>query len=403
MTACNSFLKWQADYEVHHGDFDVVLMDINLEAYKTPLEEHPIKNPEFDKKAGLYIYHRLIKDGFPEENIAFLTGEENTLRDFIKDCQAASMDEPSNTFEKKPEGFEEIRKWLTQKENAKYLTLRRGIIAGYQFLKNKLAQINNGEPSAIEEQPAILQFRGFVKEENGVPVREVTIKDMQGYLESLCVLPLREPKDKQHLYKLFVRTLSHEWDAADPKLQRNKREIFTFGSIMKHVRNWITHITVLDKLSEQEVAFLFIVAMRAMFTLGIGVHQYETHLLSLFKEVPHLDIKRIPLAMTYLNVKNKLLENRGNDAFYFDAMLNNLTKTPEYGNFDYVTGLYQMFWHGIAPPKLGRDRNRDRNKVDNKSVILKYTFDTSLEYGRARRGFLYKLARSIYNRSFPYT
>ncbi|RKZ90188.1 MAG: hypothetical protein DRR19_10695 [Candidatus Parabeggiatoa sp. nov. 1] len=55
-----------------------------------------------------------------------------------------------------------------------------------------------------------------------------------------------------------------------------------------------------------------------------------------------------------------------------------------------------MFWHELAPPKLGKDRN----KVDHQSVILKYTFDTSLEYGRGNRGFLYKFARSIYNRSF---
>jgi hypothetical protein len=115
LTACKSYSEWQKAYKSHSDDFDVILIDINLEAYKTPPEQCPIENPDFDKKAGLYIYHQLIKNGFLEENIAFLTGEENTLHDFINNLQAALLECPTNVFEKKPDDFIKIRNWLSEK------------------------------------------------------------------------------------------------------------------------------------------------------------------------------------------------------------------------------------------------------------------------------------------------
>ncbi|TGO02369.1 hypothetical protein PN36_26115 [Candidatus Thiomargarita nelsonii] len=57
---------------------------------------------------------------------------------------------------------------------------------------------------------------------------------------------------------------------------------YTFGWIMKCVRNWGAHTTLFDKLTESEVAFFFIVAMRAMFKLSDNTQAYENILLNLF-------------------------------------------------------------------------------------------------------------------------
>jgi hypothetical protein len=230
----------------------------------------------------------------------------------------------------------------------------------------------------------------------------VTVKDMQEYLESLQnLLPLREPTEKSRYFRMFTRTLVHDWDtAADPKLLGSDRVNSAFGWIMKNARNWSAHSEVLEEIKEPDVAFLFIVAMRAMFKLGTATQRYESLLLSLFKKIAVLDVNQIPLGITYSKVKNTLLKYRVEDALYFNAMLNNMQNCKPPVPVDYVTGLFQMFWHGLSPVKV--ETYRQGGKVTNQSVIFarKYSFDLH-DYGKADNGFLFELARSIYQRSFP--
>src|SRR5688572_18689474 len=99
---CKSFVDWKRIYEEQDGDFDVALIDISLEASRTPINSMPggIENREFDKRAGFYIYHKLIKQGFPEDNIAFFTGQAQSLEDFSTYCGEIFLDLPKHCFEK---------------------------------------------------------------------------------------------------------------------------------------------------------------------------------------------------------------------------------------------------------------------------------------------------------------
>ncbi len=339
------------------------------------------------KVAGYQLYVELVmKLGFPAEHILFCSNHGNEMRKIQEAFTTAKMQLPQIISKKEKTALAD---WITDKRDNAYMVLRRGIIEGCQRIS-----------SLIEEHPEFIQFGEFVKQENGVAVREVTVKDMQAYLETLQNgLPLREPEDKPQFYKLFLRTLTHEWDSADPRLQKEDKVNFTFGWIMKHARNWATHTTVLDDLAAQDVAFLFVVAMRAMFKLGTAPQAYESYLLSLFEENPDLEIKKIPLAATYSRVKRTLLkEKRTADALYFDQMLKNMVNHNI--EYDYVTGLFQIFWHGLAPARLATDR---QGRVSHEGVIFvyKYSFDISHGFGQAdKKGFLFKLARRIYNRSF---
>ncbi|KHD08967.1 hypothetical protein PN36_26120 [Candidatus Thiomargarita nelsonii] len=77
-------------------------------------------------------------------------------------------------------------------------------------------------------------------------------------------------------------------------------------------------------------------------------------------------------------------------------MLNNLTKIPV--EYDYVTGLFQMFWHGLSPVKL--DALRERGEVVNQTVVFKYSYSFPVtDYGKQKGGVLFELACSIYKRS----
>ena len=113
---CNSYVEWKEVCERQAGDFDVVLVDIDLTSYPTPSDARPEGvGPKFDEKAGLYIYHQLIKRGVPDRNIALLTGERGMLADFLQHCDEIMLARPKNVFEKTPLQFKALNEWIVQK------------------------------------------------------------------------------------------------------------------------------------------------------------------------------------------------------------------------------------------------------------------------------------------------
>jgi hypothetical protein len=383
-------------------DFDAILIDINLSEGVN--RQQPVPDGYIHEKGGFYIYNELIREGFSDDNICFLTAEGDTLSRFIAISNEMSMPKPLYAFEKKESEYVKLRAWLNNKQSDAYLTLRRGIITGCQHLLSRLTT-----------QTAI-QFSEFLKPDN----RTITVQDMQDYLETLQnLLPLRQPENPQRLYKLFLRNLAHEWEAAYPdnlpRCEKGDKDCFqartikyTFGWIMKSARNWAAHTTVLDKLSEPDVAFLFMLAMRAIFELPDTSTQYENILLNLFEKTDNSTMQKIisttpmktqlPLSRTYLEVKNQIFQSKSGDALYFHTMLNNLLNNQV--PFDYVTGLFQMFWHGLSPVRL---YERGTTIDNNQNVVFKYSFWLN-DYGiGTKEGFLFELARSIYKRSFNLT
>src|SRR5689334_17601435 len=141
---CGSYVDWKRIYAEQVGDFDIVLIDINLEASRTPIDLIPagMDNRQFDKKAGFYIYHQLIKEGFPHDNIAFFTGEAQSLEDFTSYRGEIFLDCPKHCFEKDRVHFEKLRQWVSQKASREDLILRRGIIEGCRSIRDHIQSIN---------------------------------------------------------------------------------------------------------------------------------------------------------------------------------------------------------------------------------------------------------------------
>ena len=246
------------------------------------------------------------------------------------------------------------------------------------------------------------------------PEKQISPADLHDYLEVLeNFLPLSPCDSKSsNLYKLFIRILAHEWEAAEPK-QVGQKEGYAFAWIMKITRNWLAHSKVFEQLTPQDVAYLFIVNMRAMFDLGNELLPYEKHLLTLFKDVLSVEdfnnkvgdnpkrkdeidfVKRdIPLIENYAT----LLKKTGNtwQAINFHDALNNLQKNKDKGieNAFFIKGLYQSFWFLTSSGGVYIPENKEQLK---KFAVLNYQFNY---FDYRQPNYLFELARHIYNRSF---
>ncbi|MCX7068264.1 MAG: hypothetical protein NTW85_11300 [Methylococcales bacterium] len=382
---------------------DAIILDIRLNNgdhvdFDLAIPE-PYKNTaEFHKNAGFYIFNDLIHLGVPAEKMCFMTGEDSTFGDFKTRCLEIYVPQ-IECFEKRDtKGYDKLRIWL-KKQETPYTQLRRGIMTACQDLKT-----------------SPIRFNKFIKD----PEKQVNSTDMHDYLGVLeNFLPLRDPdgdkeeKDKkQALYKLFIRTLAHEWEAAD----------FIKGEawIMKCTRNWITHnSTLFNALDETMVAYLFMINMRLMFSFNESVQPCEKMLLNLFANEDLIDTevfknqnknKLIPFKTPYLNLreivskendiidtknKQKSSENKKKisfikDAIYFNEIANNLQQSESDRRNDkvlFTNVLYQMLFLNLSIPRI----------TIGKGKTLEITFK---DFDYAKKPYLFELARYIYSRSF---
>ena len=152
-------MRHYADFQAAKVDFnteyDAVALDINLSRglpRDTLLPTGHADADAFHKKAGFYIYNKLIQRGFPAEHICFLTGEkESTFGEFAQHCQQALMPLPA-AFGKDDAGLEELRNWLGIRQRSIYTILRRGVIEGCRIVRPML-----------EGQADTIQFNAFLK------------------------------------------------------------------------------------------------------------------------------------------------------------------------------------------------------------------------------------------------
>lgn len=409
----------QRDWTRH----DVFAIDINLErradaGRDLPADFQGLEKSAFHRKAGFYIYNHLIRNGVPTENICFLTGEKESTLEFHKHCQSALMPQPT-AFTKSDSGFQEFRDWLRRRQEDPYVTLRRAVIGGCEYLRH-----------LVEADAAKIQFREFIGSKGAEPER-ITREEIIDYLDTLAALlpnighaDTRSGADDlrvEQLYRLFVRTLAHEWeDAASPvNLRRDmavkqKTILRTLGWIMKNVRNWMAHNSVINQLAAEDVAFLFLVNMRAMFDLGPKVVPYERSLLALFSRngsqlVPGLIENRLRVALvhSYRKVKDRVLARQVRDAIRFHDLVNNLVLANEsVGGVGFLCLLRQMFWHGLSPIQFTNTAPTTDRKTDEKTnLALHFTFNCRMDNYRLAENdpddFLFRFASAIYRSSFP--
>ena len=393
---------------------DYIILDVDL-IVKDDIDENNLlpdilelysnesgKTPEeaLKETAGYQLYIELVMGlDFPKDHILFCSNHINqleSLKDAFKKAKiqnhlpptpdgklALSKDEPDK---------EALRAWIRKRRNNPYSVLRRGIIEGCQDIQSLI------------RNPENIQFGEFTRKN----AHEIA-QDMRDYLDILPkLLPLREPPDKEPLYKLFVRTLAHEWEtSANPEFFRgeNKNLNETFGWIMKNTRNWVSHSDILNNLEAPDIAFLFIVAMRAMFRLDITTQKHEKMLLALFEQERlsadeiknRIKNKDVPLMDTYLAVRNANIPVK--EATLFRKMLDKMQS--ENIPHNYMRGLFQIFWHGLFPITLSSTPENKLKKINKTTFLCEMECQFRGDYNYDKMEFLFELARSIYKRSFP--
>jgi len=400
------------------ADIDYIILDIDLPAYSGEKPNDSVFNileqwhgyKKLDDKtkdealladsaknlkeiAGYYLYTELVIElGFPKEKILFCSNHGDNLQSVQDAFKAAKITLPT-IYEKSDHKAHE---WIVKNCENSYSRLRRGIIEGCQYLKS-LDKDN-------------LRFNNFIKDRE----KHYSLEDIQDYLtvlEKFLPLTLQSSNDNSTLYKLFIRTLAHEWEAAEPTSlkapdsKRKQQEFYAFSWTMKMSRNWSAHSKVFAELAPQDVAYLFIINMRAMFNLGDKLHPYEDHLLQLFAPPiikdkmkrligkSHTD-RKIPFIENYAN----LLSTSGNtyQAMNFHDILNRLQKNNKLtDNYFFMKGIYQMFWFLTSSGQVFIPYDKERVKTFS---VLKYQFK---HFDYTQEEYLFEIGRHIYKSSFP--
>jgi hypothetical protein len=367
---------------------------------------------ELKKVAGYHIFTELLIDaGFPKHHILFCSNHGDQLTSISRAFESAKLTPPRIYTKRDP--F--VQGWTTEKALDAYSVLRRGILLGCDAAAQSLDLVGNEETV----------FCRFFKREDEPdwPPGPTTPGYLRDYLTNLSVLlPLRAPgstQERKQRYRIFVHVLGKEWDkrAKVAHLLDRTDPIATYGTIMKEVRNWTSHTQLLDDLSEADVAYIFMVNLRAMFRIPQDAQPHEHLLLGLLGrafgclsaedtgEIVGYDMedRRIPLDGVYFELKRTLEDLRGTDETdrHFDQLVRDLQREiGTQGDFwdggFFLQSLYRMFWY--YPSRMRRPKYGwvPGEAPGNASLFRHYDF------GRNHpESFLFQLARRILLRSFP--
>jgi hypothetical protein len=175
-------------------------------------------------------------------------------------------------------------------------------------------------------------------------------------------LVTRQPTDASALniqYRLFLRTLVHEWEEnIDANSLKKKygndlskiRDIYTFAWLMKMTRNWVSHANLLEPLDPQIIAFLFLANTRAMFKLPKALQPYEHILLRCITLSPANDFKQLNenIGLVESDVDGILSVLNINESAHFGEKINAIyrrnTGNPDAEEHDFKRFLLQYFW-----------------------------------------------------------
>lgn len=388
------YAEFKENYTILN-EIDAIIIDVRLDNGEHVDLEKDIPAPythksKFHENGGFYIFNDLIHLDVPAERMCFMTAETSTVKGFEDKCTEIYMPKVT-AFEKKDADFKELRTWLAEQE-LPYTQLRRGIIEGCRQLKKLKEKLRFDKFSADEKKPAFLDIDDYLK-----------------VLENF--LPLREPSDKATLYKLFIRTLAHEWEeSVKPKKIDDDKTTYAFSWIMKMTRNWIAHnsTAIFKNLTDQDVAYLFICNMRAIFDLGIEAKDYEKSLFLLFNKSEESESfkasesnvkeKRIPLVKNYVSYFNETETNAIHVHNILHDLQNDKDKLKDKGDDFFITGLYQSFWFLTSRCSNKNDKAKENLNNPNQVFISRYYSFDFFDY--AQPEFLLKFSSHIYDRSF---
>ena len=324
------------------------------------------------------------------------------LKNLAKDAMIANY--PEAFIKADPENFHLwLKESLTdQNPDFCYLSLRRGVINGCEFLIEK---INN---YSDDEDPIL--FNKTIQRKKIDSLSKNYVVDYLQKLETL--LPQRVPSQnkKKELYYSFLKELSAEWDISKGKFIDGFNENSYENSFlifcqrqMKFIRNWTAHNILGDQNGEMFISYCFLVAMRALIKMETKKsYEYELQLISSFKstKMPFVDLKQ-NLAKTYFDLRSladkngkQLFENRNPRSNSFDDLMYLYGHITHDEQKEISKNLfYQHFWHSLFPLSTTLNPNIPGSvsftiKFDNKNKNMPKT------------SFPYRIAQMIHKRSF---
>lgn len=378
-------------------DYDYVVLDIDLNLLGEDIDvDLPWVEPllerwyEFDPNAenveasyeaarlkmkmvaGYHLYMDLVMNrGFPRDRILFCSNHGNYLDSINNSFEPARIEAPS--IYKKSDEY--VKNWVVDNFENVYPKLRRGIImACIELLESmKHGQTRFSMPDLPRKGDS-----------------ELTANNAEILLETLPrLLPAYEnnAQERRIAFRLFVRTLTQDWDKVDHKNNKIKQPIKAFAAVLVNVRNWTSHdAKSLTEIDEGFVAYLFLIAMHSCFERLHGkTENYETELFSLVGESVALDMSE--LTQAYMR-SNEDIESKCtilNSEYFlkrFSAKVNALQQGGKIKPDDQARLLCQMLWHELH---WAKDKE----------------FSPQPDYFR-KPVFLDQLTRRIYRRSFQY-
>lgn len=392
VTLLRHFSDFRQKPTVVARSFDVVALDINLSRGippETPLPSGFDDAQAFHRKAGFYIYNELVRQGFPAENICFLTGErESTFSEFSEHCRHALIPLPE-AFGKDDAGLESFRAWLGEREKSPYIRLRRGVIEACMSAREMLSRA-----------PEALQFTLFL--ESGT-MGETSIGDLLATLETF--LPAKAPSgnDLERTLRLFVRAFAHEWES-DARPQNVPRDgaarlpyvLRAYGWVMKHARNWLAHGDVLNAMTVEMAAFLFLVNMRAMFCFAPEIQRHEHLLLGIYPAASSLgeSVVKEKLRESFSRLAEIHAQNDGELGASYNTYRDIANKVESLGvrSVDFSRVLFAMLFHELAQRRPREGMSPLSYECDARERNFRLSSD--------RDDFLYGLLRRVFSQTF---
>ncbi len=363
------------------SDVDCVVLDIDLELLgEEATEDRPVVNkvlnrwynydpqaanePELynaarDKMklvAGYHLFLELVlNQGFPRSRILFCSNHGKYLKSIEKSFEPARI-EPPEIFEKKDP---RVSDWVAEVQSEPYSRLRRSVILACREILDQLEHVQT-------------EFR--MSSLPGVAPGQLSAVDAKNLLQTLPqLLPAYHSQGvpQQNAFRLFVRTLTQDWDKVDYKDRLCKPPDKAFAAVLVHARNWTSHDgKALTQLTVGDMAFLVLIALRTCFSLSrTKLEGFEVALLSQIGEAAELDmtILREYFEHTYSEVTAHWKElptdkqSSGTGSSYFSNRVNDLEKAGKIPPGEHEIRLRQILWHQLYWPSFNGFAPQQRN------------------------------------------
>lgn len=258
-------------FDSKFGDFDVVVLDVNLKKTMPLKEEDKNKICErLDKEgitllddgladnAGYYLYLYLLCKGFPKNRIFMRTAYKDTLSNKWDSKFRKAGLRPPYSVDKASGSEKDLVTSIDILYNDinQYYEIRRIVIEACNFWI---------DISDKEDCTDNILFNNVVRE-NNKKLSWKNTKDILSELKNLC--PLTKPKNEKALYLQLLKILVVPFEANINYYILNRmgnNNSVAYFNIMKLFRNWSAHNKFVEEPTAKEFLKLFIIALRAYF------------------------------------------------------------------------------------------------------------------------------------------